>query len=297
MPSRLADLLTAARLRVPMSAATLADAAHELVRCLDDGGSLSHPELLQERIEEARPEDVVGLADRAFVVHYRTEAVKDLVVALGRAEKPVCRVLDDDGKQCARIVILVCSPPRQLARHLQVVGAFAHALSKPLHVEALLAADTPGAVLGLPFLTSTELPAQLTVRELMTTQPRTVGPDAPLKSAVLEMVRSGLGGLPVVDAQNRVVGMLSERELLRDLVSRYLPRAGGIATPQPPSTTRRTVSDLMTRQVLCVAPDQPLAEVASLMLNKDVDRVPVVKNDRLVGFLTRGDIVRKLIGF
>lgn len=52
----------------------------------------------------------------------------------------------------------------------------------------------------------------------------------------------------------------------------------------------------MPPQVLCVAPDQPLARVASLMLNKDVDRVPVVKNDRLVGLLTHRDIVRKLIG-
>ena len=52
----------------------------------------------------------------------------------------------------------------------------------------------------------------------------------------------------------------------------------------------------MTRQVLCVSPDQPLAEVASLMMNKDVERVPVVRDGRLVGFLTRGDIVRKLIG-
>ncbi len=52
----------------------------------------------------------------------------------------------------------------------------------------------------------------------------------------------------------------------------------------------------MTRQVLCVSPEQPLAEVASLMANKDVDRVPVVREGRLVGFLTRGDIVRKLIG-
>ena len=59
---------------------------------------------------------------------------------------------------------------------------------------------------------------------------------------------------------------------------------------------RRTVRDVMTRQVLCVSPDQPLAEVASLMTNKDVDRVPVVQEGRLVGFLTRSDIVRKLIG-
>jgi CBS domain-containing protein len=57
-----------------------------------------------------------------------------------------------------------------------------------------------------------------------------------------------------------------------------------------------TVRDAMTRQVLCVAPEQPVAEVAALMSNKDVERVPVVREGRLVGFLTRGDIVRKLIG-
>jgi CBS domain-containing protein len=52
----------------------------------------------------------------------------------------------------------------------------------------------------------------------------------------------------------------------------------------------------MTRQVLCVAPEQPLAEVASMMTDRDVERVPVVRDGRLVGVLTRGDIVRKLIG-
>jgi CBS domain-containing protein len=52
----------------------------------------------------------------------------------------------------------------------------------------------------------------------------------------------------------------------------------------------------MTRQVLCVAPEQPVAEVAALMSNKDVERVPVVCEGCLVGFLTRGDIVPKLIG-
>jgi CBS domain-containing protein len=48
--------------------------------------------------------------------------------------------------------------------------------------------------------------------------------------------------------------------------------------------------------VLCVSAEQPLAEVAALMANKEVDRVPVVRDGKLVGFLTRGDIVRKLIG-
>jgi CBS domain-containing protein len=69
------------------------------------------------------------------------------------------------------------------------------------------------------------------------------------------------------------------------------------ARPAPPGLgSERTVRDAMTRQVLCVAPEQPVAEVAALMSNKDVERVPVVREGRLVGFLTRGDIVRKLIG-
>jgi CBS domain-containing protein len=100
----------------------------------------------------------------------------------------------------------------------------------------------------------------------------------------------------VVDDGERLVGMLSERELMSHLLSSYLQGGGGRALPAPPQA-RRTVRDVMTRQVLCVSPEQPLAEVASLMTNKDVDRVPVVKAGRLVGLLTRGDIVRKLIGY
>ena len=66
--------------------------------------------------------------------------------------------------------------------------------------------------------------------------------------------------------------------------------------PVLPQSAKKTVRDVMTRQVMCVGPEQPVAEVAALMSNKDVERVPVVREGRLVGFLTRGDIVRKLIG-
>lgn len=295
-PQRLADLFVASRVVMPLTAGTVADAAEALCVSLDQSGALSNADLLRERIEEARSEDIVGLADRAFVLHYRSDAVRDLVVSIGVAPKDVVRVLDDDDLQRARLVVLVCAPPRQMARHLQVVSALVQVLSNSSSVAAALAAETPAQLLALPQFTGKALPAQLTVRELMSERPRSVGPDVPLRSAVLEMLRAGLGGLPVVDESNRVIGMLSERELLRDLLSHYLPRAGGVNAPQPPAAARRTVRDIMTRQVLCVAPEQPLAEVASLMLNKDVDRVPVVKDDRLVGFLTRGDIVRKLIG-
>ena len=293
----LAEQFPAARCIVPLAAPTVADAALSLAQVLENQGLLVNHDRLVERIEEARAEDIIGLPDRAFVLHYRTDAAKDFAAAIGVAPKALRRDLGDgDEFQLARIVALVVAPPKLAARNLQFVASLARFLANPARVAPMVGVTTAFELSTLPELALWTIRAELTVRDLMTRNPRTIGPDAPMRAAVLDMVRSGVGGLPVVDDTNRVVGMLSERELLRHLLSHYLPRAGDNAPSPPPATARRTVRDVMTRQVLCVAPEQPLAEVASLMLNKDVDRVPVVKNGLLVGFLTRGDIVRKLIG-
>jgi CBS domain-containing protein len=118
----------------------------------------------------------------------------------------------------------------------------------------------------------------------------------PLKEVARTLVRTGLGALPVVEEDGRVIGMVSEREVIRYLLHVQAFTGPDARVASPLAIGSKTVRDVMTRQVLCVAPEQPIAEVASLMSNKDVDRVPVIREGRLVGFLTRGDIVRKLIG-
>ena len=121
--------------------------------------------------------------------------------------------------------------------------------------------------------------------------------DAIVSEAIARLVQNNIGSLPVVDGQGKLLGMLSERELMRHLLATEVLSAGGTAhTPALSQPGKKTVRDVMTRQVMCVGPEQPVAEVAALMSNKDVERVPVVREGRLVGFLTRGDIVRKLIG-
>jgi CBS domain-containing protein len=174
------------------------------------------------------------------------------------------------------------------------VGAFARLLSKPAIVEQVLAQPDATSLASLPIFGEVQVRDQLAVRDLMTSRPRTVSADTPLRDAALDMVRAGVAGLPVVDDGGRVIGMLGQRELLQHMLSSYLQR--GAHAPLTSDNRTKTVRDVMTRQVLCVSPEQPLAEVASMMINKDVDRVPVVREGQLVGFLTRGDIVRKLIG-
>lgn len=293
----LTDILSPARCLVPLAATTLADAGFALVDALVADGAVADPDRLRERLEEARPEDVVGYRGRGFVLHYRTDAVSSLAMAVGIAARPVCRELGDgEDQQCARFVALVVAPRREAARHLQMVGALGQLLARPGAVTSFENSTSAADLLSAPGWQDVVVEPQLTVRDIMTLRPRSIGADAPLRSAVMDMRRAGVGALPVVDDDNRVIGLLSERELLRHLLSHYLPRAGGQPSGPPSAAARRTVRDVMSRRVLCVSPHQPLAEVASLMLNKDVERVPVVRDGTLVGFLTRGDIVRKLIG-
>ncbi|HEU4632037.1 MAG TPA: CBS domain-containing protein [Gemmatimonadaceae bacterium] len=291
---RLSDVVAAGRTVVPLQSSTVAGAARELLGELAAAGLVADPEKLRLRVEEDRPEDIVAMGDRAFLLHYRSDAAAELIVALGTAPHPICRGSDGGDGQCARILLLVVAPPRQAALYLQVVGAFARLLSRPEVVEAVLAQPDGGALAQLPVFAETQLPEQLMVRDLMSARPVSVQADTPVREAALLMSRRALTALPVLGEDGRIIGLLSDRELIRHLLTNYLQggsqgRGGGEAPP-------RLVRDIMTRQVLCVSPDQPLAEVASLMANKDVDRVPVVREGQLVGFLTRGDLVRKLLG-
>lgn len=290
---RLSDVVAADRAVVPLHSATLADAARELMARLVAAGAVADPEKLQLRVEEDRPEDIVALGDRAFLLHYRTDAVADLAVAVGTARRPVCRSTDGGDGQCARILLLVTAPPRLAARYLQVVGAFARLLSKPDVVEAVLAAESAEQLATVAAFADAQLPEQLLVRDVMTPRPISVTADMPVRDAALQLVRRRLNALPVLEDDGRLIGLLTDREIIRHLLASYLQ---GPASARTAADAGRTVREVMTRQVLCVSPEQPLADVASLMANKDVDRVPVVREGQLVGFLTRGDIVRKLLG-
>ena len=292
----LRDVLASERTLVPLPGATLDDASAALLDRLAAARGVLDAERLRHRVATPRAADVVAMGDRALLLHYRTETVGQLIVAMGTAPAPIHFQMADGETVSARIVLLVAAPPRHAARYLQVVGGFARLLRRTDVLDAVHAAATAEALVELPCFADYQLPEQLTVRDVMSEQPRSIGPDATLKEAAQTLVRTGLGALPVVGDEDRVIGMVSEREVIRHLLSVQAFSGPDVRATSPVPMGGKTVRDVMTRQVLCVAPQQAIAEVAALMSNKDVDRVPVVREGRLVGFLTRGDIVRKLIG-
>ncbi len=299
---RLGDMLRREHVIVPLRASTVKQATEQLAARLIDTGAVTEPQRLRAVIENAWPEDLVSVGEHAFLPHFRTEAVRALLTAVGIAPTPI--PWEKDPNRSARVVIFIVAPPRETPTYLQVVGAFARALSDPDTLAALHRARTADEVAGLPALVEIELPSHLLVRDVMTSRVTSVGPETTLGDAARLMVERDVRALPVVDDAGSLLGMVTHRELLRFLIPDYLQRtkSGEFRAPTKSQLQRGSsdprqipVKEAMARTVLCLAEDQTLTDVATLMGSKDVDRFPVVREGKVIGFLTRADLIRRLI--
>jgi CBS domain-containing protein len=126
------------------------------------------------------------------------------------------------------------------------------------------------------------------VSELMSSPAISVEPDRPLKDVAETMLHHGISTVPVVDQSGEIVGILSETDLLRFQARR-------VTAPQVTDSTEVTVAaDLMTRAVISTGPNTAFDDLVQLMVIHDVKRVPVVADGRLVGMVSRTDVVRVL---
>jgi CBS domain-containing protein len=149
--------------------------------------------------------------------------------------------------------------------------------------------------------------ADKTARDIMTPDPVTVAPDLTVTDAAKLMVSKRIGALPVLDG-GKLVGLVTEGDLImRDVkveFPTYLHLLDGFIM-YPPATARfeselkkavgATVSDVMTPEPVTVAADALVTDVATLMVERDVSRVPVLDGDTLVGIVSKSDLVRSLI--
>jgi CBS domain-containing protein len=296
---KLADLLGPRRVVVPLPAATLEEGLRVLVDACVADGRVADPIRLDETIRESWPEDTMSLGPHAWLPHFRTDAVRGLVVALGIAEAPIAGGQRETGAAHGaepRMILLIVASPRDTASYLQTVAAFARVLARAEVADALLAARSAGEVLALPALREQELEGQLLVRDVMRAEIVALQPEDTLEAAARTLERLGADALPVVAEGGQVVGMLSYRELLRQLAPAYVQRVTGGAAAAPPDPRSLRVRDAMARSVFCVSEGQTVADAAHLLTSRDVERVPVVAEGRLRGFLTRADLVHRLLG-
>lgn len=138
--------------------------------------------------------------------------------------------------------------------------------------------------------------------EIMTFGVVSIHPDAPIEEAARLMLHHRISGLPVIDDSGKLVGLVTERDLLprHDATAgRDQPRwlellldAGGAAGSRPPELAH--VRDVMTHPPITVTESTPVQEIVALMERHNVKRVPVVTNGKVTGIVSRADMLRGL---
>jgi len=141
--------------------------------------------------------------------------------------------------------------------------------------------------------------------DVMTREVLTVDAEASVKVVAALLSERGISGVPVVDAASRVIGIVSEGDLLHRAEigtdhrrkrrrSWWLDSLAADRAPEYVKSHGRKVADVMTQNVIAVEETTELADVANLLETNGVKRVPVIKDGRLVGIISRANLVRAL---
>lgn len=150
---------------------------------------------------------------------------------------------------------------------------------------------------------------QIKVRDIMTTQVITLLDTDTVKDATITLAVDELSGAPVVDEDYHLVGILSEMDILR-LIMKFeaelklenpvlhllaFPMDAKFDDPELERAankfTNTKVKEIMVSEVITTTPDADVVDTLALMLEKDINRVPVLEKGVLVGIVTRGDIM------
>jgi len=151
----------------------------------------------------------------------------------------------------------------------------------------------------------------VSVRDVMSRHPITVGPEANLLDALVLMRGQKVSGLPVVNEHGKLVGVLSQRDVARELrAAGGIPEVTGLfdllmfglsdEAGVNVQVLRRileetNVRDAMSSPPIAIPSDASLELAAEVMKENEINRVPVLRGDRLVGIVTRNDLVRALV--
>ncbi|MFC1646597.1 HPP family protein, partial [Candidatus Omnitrophota bacterium] len=140
------------------------------------------------------------------------------------------------------------------------------------------------------------------VENVMIKNVKSILPDISVKKAMVLLSENKISGLPVIDSEGKLEGMLTEKDILNYILPGYLKKVGSFIYQDNPKaignkvkelSQERKVGDIMRRDIITVKPEASLSEVARTMLTERVRRIPVVdKEDKVIGIIAREDVVK-----
>ncbi|MEH2449539.1 MAG: CBS domain-containing protein [Nostoc sp.] len=167
-------------------------------------------------------------------------------------------------------------PKTDLNLLFQPLGGGGHSQAASLNLRGV---DSQAILKQLLDGVKAQIPHPPTARDLMSSPVRTILPETTIAEAQRILLRYGQSGLSVVDAQGRLVGIISRRDI--DIALHH-------------GFSHAPVKGYMTTNLKTITPDTTLPQIESVMVTYDIGRLPVLENGQLVGIVTRTDVLREL---
>ena len=298
---RLAAMLDPALVNPELKAESKAGAISELMDLvvkkypeIDRGGVLAS-------IAEREEIETTSFGRSFAFPHARTDLVKDMHVAIGISKRGI-KAQTPDGRPLHVVCLLLT--PRNIAQlYLQTLSGLAQIARDDHSLAKLIAAPNPEELIRVIWETGMTIRKHLTVRDIMHRDVITVSPEDTLKDVANKLYRYKVSGMPVVDDDSKPVGMISERHLIKAALPDFESLIQNLSmspdTEPFDDLLRREdeikVKDIMTTRLYTTSEDTPIVEVAALMLFRNIRRIPVVQDGKLIGMILRRDIVSKVI--
>ena len=141
-----------------------------------------------------------------------------------------------------------------------------------------------------------------TAKDCMSKNIKSVLPEMKASQALKVLIESGASGLPVMDSQGVLLGVFTEKEVLKSIMPSYLKDVGNFVYGEDSKAElkklahldRFQVKEIMRKEVPTVTEETSLTEISHIMLTKSERRVMVVKGKKAIGVITRADVVKAL---
>ena len=298
---KLANLIMERRISMDLKSRTKDEAIRELLDMISAEGISLDLDVILRSIREREEIENTSYGHGFAFPHARTDRVKEMYILIG-VSKAGLEDRTADGVQL-HVVCVLLTPSTIAKLYLQTLSGLAAFARTPGTLEKVLAATSKADLIKFISDTGVSVDKELTVKDVMRQDVAKVTPDDSLKEVANRMWRHRLSALAVVDNNDKLLGVIDDRDLIKAALPDYKSLISNLnysIDVEPfeellKKEDKIKVAQLYRNDFEVCHSETKIVEVAAMMIFKDVRRVFVTEADKLVGVLLRKDIVNMVI--
>jgi len=298
---RLANMLKEQFIIEDLKASTKDEAIAELLELLKADNPKIDLAGIKELIFEREEIEDTSYGHGFAFPHARTDKVDDMHILLGVAKKGLTEKTPDNLPLA--VVVLLLTPSNISKLYLQTLSAFATFARMEGSLQKLINAKNKTDIIDVLWQSGVKADKELTVKDIMRRDVATVSPEDSLKTVANLMFKNRLSAMAVVDKEGNLLGQITDKDLIQAALPDYKSLISNLNYSMDiepfeellKQEDKIKVSQLYKTDHEIASTETRLVEVAALMIFKNLRRVFVVKDKKLVGVLLRKDIVNMII--